>query len=76
MRSAPDIRAVVEIVRGATGEKAKYKEMHVEEAKRLKTLEKENRRLKHVIAQLQLCHARRPLGPSGASSLQEARGIT
>lgn len=34
--------------------KAKYKGMHVEEAKRLKSLEEENRRLKHVIAELSL----------------------
>ena len=34
--------------------KAKYKGMHVEEAKRLKTLEDENRRLKHVVAELSL----------------------
>jgi putative transposase len=34
--------------------KAKYKGMHIEEAKRLKSLEEENRRLKHVIAELSL----------------------
>jgi putative transposase len=34
--------------------KAKYKGMHVEEAKRLKALEDENRRLKHVVAELSL----------------------
>jgi putative transposase len=34
--------------------KSKYKGMHVEEAKRLKTLEDENRRLKHVVAELSL----------------------
>ena len=34
--------------------KAKYKGMHVEEAKRLKSLEEENRRLKHVDAELSL----------------------
>jgi len=34
--------------------KSKYKGMHVEEAKRLKSLEEENRRLKHVIAELSL----------------------
>jgi putative transposase len=34
--------------------KAKYKGMHVEEAKRLKSLEEENRRLKHVVAELSL----------------------
>ena len=34
--------------------KAKYKGMHVEEARRLKSLEEENRRLKHVIAELSL----------------------
>jgi putative transposase len=34
--------------------KAKYKGMHVEEAKRLKALEDENRRLKQVVAELSL----------------------
>jgi putative transposase len=34
--------------------KAKYKGMHVEEAKRLTALEDENRRLKHVVAELSL----------------------
>ena len=34
--------------------KAKYKGMHVDEAKRLKSLEEENRRLKHVVAELSL----------------------
>jgi len=34
--------------------RAKYKGMHVEEAKRLKALEDENRRLKHVVAELSL----------------------
>ena len=34
--------------------KAKYKGMHVEEAQRLKALEDENRRLKHVVAELSL----------------------
>ena len=34
--------------------KAKYKGMHVEEAKRLKALEDENRRLKNVVAELSL----------------------
>jgi len=34
--------------------KAKYKGMHVEEAKRLKAVEDENRRLKHVVAELSL----------------------
>ena len=34
--------------------KAKYKGMHVEEAKRLKALEDENRRLKLVVAELSL----------------------
>lgn len=32
--------------------KAKYKGMPVEEAKRLRTLEEENRRLKHVLAEI------------------------
>jgi putative transposase len=34
--------------------KANYKGMPVEEAKRLKALEEENRRLKHVVAELTL----------------------
>jgi putative transposase len=34
--------------------KAKYKGMKVEEAQRLKALEDENRRLKHVVAELSL----------------------
>ena len=34
--------------------KAKYKGMPVEEAKRVKALEDENRRLKHVVAELSL----------------------
>lgn len=34
--------------------KSKYKGMHVQEAKRLKALEDENRRLKHVVAELSL----------------------
>lgn len=34
--------------------KAKYKGMHVEEAKRLHALEDENRRLKHMVAELSL----------------------
>jgi len=34
--------------------KAKYKGMNVDEAKRLKSLEEENRRLKHVVAELSL----------------------
>ena len=34
--------------------RTKYKGMHVEEAKRLKALEDENRRLKHVVAELSL----------------------
>ena len=34
--------------------KAKYKGMPVEEAKRLKALEDENRRLKHVLAEVTL----------------------
>lgn len=34
--------------------RAKYKGMHVEEAKRLKALEDENRRLKHVVAEISL----------------------
>jgi len=34
--------------------KAKYKGLPVEEAKRLKSLEEENRRLKHVVAELTL----------------------
>ena len=34
--------------------KAKYKGMQVEEAQRLKALEDENRRLKHVVAELSL----------------------
>ena len=34
--------------------KAKYKGMKVEEARRLKALEDENRRLKHVVAELSL----------------------
>ena len=34
--------------------KAKYKGMEVGEAKRLKALEDENRRLKHVVAELSL----------------------
>ena len=34
--------------------KAKYKGMPIEEAKRLKALEEENRRLKHVLAEVTL----------------------
>jgi putative transposase len=34
--------------------KEKYRGMKVEEAKRLKALEEENRRLKHVVAELSL----------------------
>jgi putative transposase len=34
--------------------KAKYKGLPIEEAKRLKALEEENRRLKHVIAEVTL----------------------
>lgn len=34
--------------------RAKYKGMPVEEAKRLKALEEENRRLKHMVAELSL----------------------
>lgn len=34
--------------------KAKYKGMNVDEAKRLRSLEEENRRLKHVVAELSL----------------------
>jgi putative transposase len=34
--------------------RAKYKGMNVSEAKRLKALEDENRRLKHVVAELSL----------------------
>lgn len=38
--------------------KAKYKGMPVEEAKRLESLEEENRRLKHVIAEITLENGR------------------
>lgn len=57
-RGRPADQGAVPAVRLERGDvqarKSKYKGMHVEEAKRLKTLEDENRRLKHVVAELSL----------------------